>query len=145
MQSKPHSLWRSRHMKAFVLTCICGTAAGLGIPAHAQWPNGQEQVTIEASPYMVQHSPLPGAPPALQREERLSVSRRVSYADLNLSNPSDAAELERRIKETAKDICRHATRQYPPDYIHPRDERKCVKMATDDAMMRTMGRRDARF
>jgi UrcA family protein len=136
MQSKLHLLSRSGHLKALVLTCVCGTIAGLAIPAHAQSPNGQEQVTIEASPYIVQRSPISGAPPTPKREEHLSVSRPVSYADLNPSNPADAAELERRIKETAKDVCRKATREYPPYYIHPKDERKCVKTATDEAMMR---------
>jgi len=137
MHSKPHLLSRSSHIKALVLTCVSGTMAGFAIPAHAQWPDGPEQVIVEApSPYIVQREPISGAPPTPKREERLSVSRPVGYADLNPSNTADAAELERRIKETAKDVCRKATRQYPPYYIHPRDERKCVKTATDDAMMR---------
>src|ERR1051326_5270178 len=135
MQSKPDLLWRSGYIKALVMTCVCGTIAGLAIPAHAQptAPNGQEQVTVEASPYIVQRSPISGAPPTPKREERISISRSVSYADLDPSNPADVAELERRIKETAKDVCRRATRHYPPYYIHPKDERKCVRTATEEA------------
>lgn len=137
MQSKSHLLSHSGHIRALALTFACGTIAGLAAPVHAQTDTGPERVTVEASsPDIVQRAPIFGAPPTPKREERLSVSRSVSYAGLNPLNPADAAELERRIRETAKDVCRKATLQYPPYYIHPKDERKCVKTATDDAMMR---------
>jgi UrcA family protein len=138
MQSKPDLLLCRGDIRALVVTCVFGTIVGLTIPAHAQLAasNVEEQVTVEASPYIVQRSPISGAPPTPKREERISVSRPVSLADLNPSSPADVAELERRITEAAKDVCRKATRHYPPYYIHPNDERKCVRTAIEEGMMR---------
>ena len=43
----------------------------------------------------------------------MSISYRVSYADLNLATHSGAVELERRIKESATKACEQLRKLYP--------------------------------
>jgi len=67
---------------------------------------------------------------------RLSISREVSYSDLDLSRDSDFSIMRDRIADTAKDLCRE---------LDARDnnamtgwdldaDRECVRTATADAM-----------
>ena len=47
--------------------------------------------------------------------EEISLTRRVSFADLDLHRRADVNELERRVKLTAKAACDQLTRLYPLD------------------------------
>ena len=46
------------------------------------------------------------ASPAFAVEETVEVKGRVSYAGLDLANPSDGAEFDKRVAQTARFICR---------------------------------------
>jgi len=66
---------------------------------------------------------------------RYSADNQVSYADLNLANPSDVAVLDGRIKEAALAVCGHLSARFPVSVDRPKlADRNCVKTATDDAM-----------
>ena len=97
---------RNGYIKVCALTFLCGPIAGATIPAHAQatGPKEPEQITIEAPPYTIHRTPGPHRQYRLLVPERVTVSRSVSYADLTLSKPADAAEFRWRIEETARQV-----------------------------------------
>jgi UrcA family protein len=77
----------------------------------------------------------PGAPTGLSNPEIISLTRAVSYSDLDLGRPGDVQELQRRIGTTARDICAELQRRYPrqnPEFVYSAAD--CVKKATDDGM-----------
>jgi UrcA family protein len=80
--------------------------------------------------------PGPGAQsPGLRNPEIISLTRAVSYADLDLGRPADVQELQRRIGTTARDICAELQRRFPrqnPEFVYSATD--CVKKATDDGM-----------
>lgn len=77
----------------------------------------------------------PGAPPGLTNSEIISLSSTVSYADLDFSRTADVTEMELRIRDTARDVCRELNRRYPrqsAQFVYANTD--CVKKATDDGM-----------
>jgi UrcA family protein len=65
--------------------------------------------------------------------EHLEVDRPVSYANLDLTTPSGAAELKRRIAEAAKEACQQLDTADPFD-LSDTDDFSCVKAATGSAL-----------
>jgi UrcA family protein len=68
------------------------------------------EVTVSAAretKIVVGHSAI-GAP-----VEQITVTRRVSYADLDLASKSGADALEKRVNETAKSSCEDLDKHYP--------------------------------
>jgi len=65
-------------------------------------------------------------------EETLTLERRVSYADLDLSRPGDVLLLKKRIEDNAKQACSDLYSLYPPTNS---DEipAGCIKHATESA------------
>jgi len=63
--------------------------------------------------------------------ELITLTRRVSYADLHLAQSADAATLEARINATAKEACKQLDTLYP---LLPSDP-ECVKKAVDGGMV----------
>lgn len=116
---------------------LCGLAAASS-PAVAQAasasPQVTEQVTVRAPSYVVRRVPISGRQTRLMNAEVISVSRAVNYADLDLSKPSDATELEKRINDTARDVCREVNVLTPKTTFVIVGGQDCVKSATDDAM-----------
>lgn len=62
----------------------------------------------EPEPAFVVSSSRPGA-----SEQLISISQRVSYADLNLTTTSGSREMEERVKSTAKTLCEKLEQAYP--------------------------------
>ena len=62
--------------------------------------------------------------------ERLYVERPVSYANLDLSTAAGAAELQKRVRETAKEACAQLDAADPVDM----PDTSCVSEATAGAM-----------
>lgn len=54
------------------------------------------------------HGSLPGA-----KLEVVSISKRVSYADLNLASVSGSEEMEARVRSTARTLCEKLEQKYP--------------------------------
>ena len=63
--------------------------------------------------------------------EEVTLTRRVSYADLDLSKTAGAAELEKRVNQTAKDACKELDNRYP---FEPKMADECMRSATKMAM-----------
>ena len=91
-------------------------------------------ITVLA-PYVV-HRKVVGRSTIGAPIEVLSVSRSVTYADLNLTKASDAAELKKRISDTAKDACLYLYSRYN-GISQPTisSNKSCVQEATAEAMM----------
>ena len=63
-----------------------------------------------------------------------SISRPVSFSDLDLSRRADYMELRDRVHETARDLCAELDARIP-DLRGDRDaDRECVRSATRNAM-----------
>jgi len=121
-------------MFAAVGAFLCGFVSAS--PAVAQaGPPSSEQVII-TSPYVVRQAPAPANRAAgLRNPELISVTRAVSYADLDLSKAVGVTELQTRVRNTARDVCAELNRLYPRtggQYIYSNTD--CVKKATDDGM-----------
>jgi UrcA family protein len=63
--------------------------------------------------------------------EEVTLTRRVSYGDLDLAKTAGAAELQRRVDQTAKDACKELDNRYP---FEDRQLTDCTKSAVDKAM-----------
>jgi UrcA family protein len=63
--------------------------------------------------------------------EEVTLTRRVSYGDLNLAKTADAAELQRRVDQTAKDSCKELDDRYP---FEDKQIKDCTKTTVDKAM-----------
>jgi UrcA family protein len=67
--------------------------------------------------------------------EVVSLSRVVSFADLDLSSPAGAATLRQRIRDTADKACAQLESEYPSNiYVPVPANQNCVRRATDTAM-----------
>ena len=115
----------------FVSANSPAVAQGVSPPSEAS-----EEVIIRA-PYVVRREPLArgGAPSSFSNPELISLSRGVSYADLDLSKAQGVAELETRVRATARDVCQELNSRYPRtggQYVYANTD--CVKKATDDGM-----------
>ena len=127
---------RDNLMLAAAGALLCGLVSAS--PAVAQAPSSEaaEEVIVRA-PYVVRREPLArgGAPSSFSNPELISLSRGVTYADLDLSKAQGVAELETRVRTTARDVCQELNNRYPKtggQYVYANTD--CVKKATDDGM-----------
>ena len=121
---------------SFVAGVLAGGLVSASSPALAQAgspaPEASEQVMI-TSPYVIKREAVTAArAQGVRNPELVSLSRPVSYSDLDMSKSSDVAALQQRARNTARDVCQDLTRLYPRgQFIYAND---CVQKATDDAM-----------
>ena len=126
------------YTKQFMLAAAAGFAGGLimtNTPLRAQPVESQpmEEITVVA-PYEVQRTEVGRSPTTGGKIELISLTRHVSYADLDLTKQSDVNELEARIKKMAKDSCKRLDEMYPPSMYPPATSgQDCVKMAVADS------------
>ena len=65
-----------------------------------------------------------------------SLTKEVTYADLDLSKQSDDDRFIQRINDTAKETCAELKAKYPdPPHAPVTSDQECIKTATDQAMM----------
>jgi UrcA family protein len=101
-----------------------GTFAFSGV-ALAQEP-GTEFVVSSARSSGLARSSLIGA-----SDEVISISQRVSYADLNLATASGSREMEARVRNTARTLCEKLDQNYP---LSGTSAETCVKNAVSKGM-----------
>ncbi len=89
-----------------------------------------DEIIVEASP-MEKAAKSDAASPA-PGYYKVTMSSRVSYADLDLSQPDAAATLESRIKAAATEVCDGIGKAYPDSGP---DTKECAKRAADKAMV----------
>ncbi len=137
MRSKPFLSLGKGYLASVVASFVVVAIAGLANPVHAQSPgaDGQGEITVTSPSYTVHRTQGPQRQYRLLLPERVTVSRSVSYADLVLSRPADAAELRRRIEETAKAVCEALDRQVPRSPFDVPLDRDCVRITTEQAMV----------
>lgn len=105
--------------------------AGFMIANTAAYSQPVEEVTVTA-PRVVKQTVVTGRSFATGAPiEETSISRTVSYADLDLVKTSDADELRTRVRDTAKDLCTELDKLYP---LEPKDP-DCVRKSVDRAMV----------
>jgi len=129
----------SASRSAYWTRTAAGTLAGIGLailagPAAAQ---PTEEITITAP--RVIHEQVGRSPSTGAAIERISLTRQVSYADLDLTKPAGAAELEKRVGDTAKEACKQLDSLYP---LAPKDP-TCIDKATDGGMKQAKAAIDA--
>jgi UrcA family protein len=110
-----------------ILLCMSGAV-------FAQDAQPSEEVTVLA-PYVVEKKVMKTSPGSIHSPVlAISTERHVSYSDLDLSKPEDAAKLESRIIDAAKEACAALDKQYPVQVYVPVGRGNCVKDATREAL-----------
>jgi UrcA family protein len=113
---------------AYHLALLAG-ALGLALAASsAQAQDSQEQIQVTAPHYHSSDSQRLNGP-----LEKISLSAKVRYDDLNLRTRSGARELRLRVRDEAQDVCMQLGENYP---VREAPGTSCYKDALDDAMMR---------
>jgi len=117
---------------SFVSAALLALAAtGLVIksdPAVAQQASEEiEEIVVEA-PITVRQV---GRMNAGAREEIIGLKRRVSYADLDLSEHADVTELETRVESVSKESCKKLFGMYPFGSVG--EELRCIEKAINSA------------
>ena len=101
-------------------------------PAIAQQVVEKAQETIVVEAPIVRHQVMQSRTTGASTEV-IELRRRVSYADLELGNQSDVAELETRIEATAKDACKKLSDMFPLSPSDRDEIRRCTNQAVDGA------------
>jgi UrcA family protein len=139
-----HNHWRAP--VKFILKSVAALSvlAAATLPAFAQdavSDEGTENVTVFA-PYVVKKVQSGGR--AKDRVSTVSVSRQVSYSDLDLTTSGGRDQLETRVKQMARDVCGELDRRFPKQVFIPVGEnRNCVRDTTAEAMLQVKGVEDA--
>lgn len=117
------------------------SAQSVGEPAAA----AHERITVYA-PFVVTHkitNPMMSKTSATGIEV-VTVSRSVSYADLNLSQSPDQITLENRVHQAAEEACKEIDRRYPKTTYAPIPANQdCVGTAVNQAMVIVKDLKDA--
>ena len=87
----------------------------------ARTPN--QQFTVDG-PYTIQQNTSSDV-------AKISISRGVSYADLDLSNSADVDAFKGRVREAAWDVCKQIDSRYPASAS---DLNECITTAAHDAL-----------
>lgn len=66
--------------------------------------------------------------------QELSISRPVSFSDLDLSRDADFMELQDRVRDTARDLCFQLDARFPELRGDRSADRECIRTATRNAM-----------
>jgi UrcA family protein len=119
---------------AATLVCGWGASGPARAQADADSHEANEHITVHAPDYVAKRAPLPGRQYGLMNAEVISLSKAVTYADLDLTKPADVQELQKRITDTAKDVCQELNRRYPKTSFQIVVDRDCVKSAVDNAI-----------
>ncbi len=101
--------------------------AGLCLASAAFADNGLKPITVTAgvmTKTVVEHSDI-GVP-----TELVTLTHRVSYADLDLATHSGAVALERRVEAAARTACEQLDKLYPND--EP-EAARCIHQAVANA------------
>jgi len=86
-----------------------------------------EMVTV-FGPYIYSQSPSFGA---FHDDGTVSVSRRVSYANLDLTTQTGYDTMHGRVAQAAQDVCHELDKRNPLDAA---DDRECARTATSNAL-----------
>lgn len=124
-----------------VALMVLPSAAGYAQPAQSTGAQpgdaaAHEKITVYA-PYVVTRKIMN---PMMSKTsstgiEVISVSRSVSFSDLNLSQPPDQITLNNRVHQAAQDACSEIEKRFPATEYRPAPNQDCVGNATREAMI----------
>ena len=97
-------------------------------PAVAQQASEVMEVVVTEAPITVRQV---GQTNFGAKIELFEIKRRVSYADLDLSNRADVIELKARVETVSKESCEELSTMYPLDSVT--EKRRCIKKAISSA------------
>jgi UrcA family protein len=114
-----------------------GLLAGSLAPMHhaiaqSSFTQSDEQITV-GTPRTV-HRQFVGRSASGVPIEELSLTRHISYADLNLNNPADRNELARRITFAVNRACTQLDNLYPDSVFPPVYDHDCRAQASNEGM-----------
>lgn len=131
------------------LCAFCGTLLILGLEAVAfgsgsAWgavpAPSDETVTVHNAPYTIHRQEISRQMARQLALSKVSVDKQVSYSDLDLSRPEDAAKLKDRIREAAVDSCNQLEHRFPSSVFIPVPaQQNCVGEATGQALAQVQG------
>jgi UrcA family protein len=104
--------------------------AGVMLTSHAVFAQTVSEITVIA-PHSIEHKTVGRTYTGIPIEQ-ISLSHHVSFRDLDLRRPADAAELNKRVDEAARIGCRELDGLYPLDELTP-SNKTCTKSAIDAA------------
>jgi UrcA family protein len=120
-------------LASIALFAPCGSS--LAQPAADQPTPATEMVTVYA-PFVVRHKPVGTMMSKNAGLELMSVSRTVSFHDLNLGKQIDADMLENRVHRAAVDACAELGKRFPASvYMPVPPKQDCVGNAVSGAMV----------
>ncbi|MBL6853252.1 MAG: UrcA family protein [Alphaproteobacteria bacterium] len=122
---------------ALVMSAVAAQAQDANYNPAAYTPPDTEEVIVTAPDIRMERNPAAGLP------GKATLSRTVSYSDLDLGTVGGARTLRARVRETARDICDTLRDAYP---LRQQPGTSCYRDALKDAMPRADAAiRDARW
>ena len=112
---------------ALLLSVSAAPAQELAQYKSAAYTPGTEEVIVTAPDIHMERGSIFGLP------GKATLSRRVAFNDLDLTEPSDARMLRQRVRDTARDVCDTLRDAYP---VHEQPGTSCYRDALKDAMPR---------
>ncbi|MGN6516560.1 MAG: UrcA family protein [Rhizomicrobium sp.] len=124
------------------LALVAGALGFAAMPALAQdyGYSGDENITVTAPRFHAEGNPMNPVP------DKVSLSMRVRYDDLDLRSRGGAHSLRIRVRDAAQDVCDQLADAYP---FYQLNGTSCYKTALQDGMVRAdaaiRGARDRRY
>lgn len=115
------------------LAAVTGLATVGNVVSAQEAEQTPEEITVVA-PYQVQREVVQPGASNRAPVELVSLTRHVSYADLDLTLHADVMELEQRVHDMAETACKQLTDTFPRVDRHENDVPNCVEKAVADAM-----------
>jgi len=104
---------RQRCVRRWLFITAVFSGAIAPVSAAAAAGSRDEQVTVQETPYTVRQQDIGHTIGNMSAMEvrQTSVSKAVTYSDLDLSKDADVAILKERARKAASDVCHEADRQ----------------------------------
>jgi UrcA family protein len=121
---------------------LCGTAQAQDYygPYYRYTPAPGDEVVIVHPDYdYLEKRQLTGRINGEVNPVEYTISRPVSFSDLDLSREADYIELRARVRETARDLCYQLEARVPQLRGDSSADRECVRNATRNAMRDALG------
>lgn len=115
----------------FCAALLAGALGFAALPASAQTYNydnpGEESVIVTGPSFHLEGNPVRNVP------EKISLSTRVRYDDLDLNSWDGRRALRWRVRDAAQDVCTRIDEAYP---VYPQPGTNCYRTALRNGMLR---------
>ena len=123
---------------AFLMACAGPSLAQSSNPQSLEFEQAQYETVTVYAPYVVRHhivNPMMSKTSSTGLE-MVSVTRTVSFADLDLSDPGQVKQLRSRVDIAAHDACAEIEKKFPRAlYVPVPENQDCVGHARSAAMI----------